>query len=430
MSRVDRIAGLRRFDASRLDLRALATPIAVASPVALIVSAQEFVMSAVALLFVWRSWRARDFAWARQGWFAALATLWAYALLRTLLGAPTGAGASTALHWIHFPIYAAALANWILPDARARRLLLLASVAALSFFAADCLLQFIFGYDIVGRPTYGPRLTSVFGKPGVGIEIAWLYLPASLGLWQMGRKRSAALFAAACLLAVLLTGDRMGLLLALAGALLVGALARELRKPLLIGAPIIALVVSGILFLRPALYERQVASTMDVVENLDQSSYGIIFSSALAIVEDHPLFGVGIHKYQIACLDERYGPPVVGLEPRCQGHPHNWYLQWLAETGIIGLGLYGAFAALALGAVWRSAAANRGNLVFAGLVASLLLRLWPLSAGTGFFSSWSVEPFFLILGWTLAYCRPEAARDDATLSAPSAHVSHGATSGV
>ena len=430
MSRVERIAGIRRFDASRLDLRALAEPIAIASPLALIVSAQEFVMSAVALLFVWQSWRARDFAWVRQGWFVALAALWVYALARTLLGAPTGAGASTALHWIHFPIYAAALANWILPDARARRLLVLSTVGALSFFAADCLLQFIFGHDIVGRPTYGPRLTSVFGKPGVGIEIAWLYLPAALGLWQMGRGASAAFFAAACLLAVLLTGDRMGLLLALSGALLVGLLAKPLRKPLLIGAPIVALVVGGILFLRPALYERQVASTTQVIEHLDQSSYGTIFSSALAIVEDHPLFGVGIHKYQIACLDDRYGPPVVGLEPRCQGHPHNWYLQWLAETGLIGFALYIAFAALALGAVWRSAAANRGNLIFAGLAASLLLRLWPLSAGTGFFSSWSVEPFFLILGWTLAYCGPAAPPDGATLSAPSAHVSDGATSGV
>ena len=120
---------------------------------------------------------------------------------------------------------------------------------------------------------------------------------------------------------------------------------------------------------------------------------------------------------------------MVGVDARCQGHPHNWYLQWLAETGVVGLGLYLAFVALALGAIWRGARANAGDLVFAGLVATLLLRLWPLTAGTGFYSSWSVEPFFLILGWTLAYCGP-AAREAAALSAPSRHVSDGGTFGV
>ena len=371
-----------------------------------------------------------DFSWARQGWFVAIAALWAYALLRTLLGAPSATAASIALHWIHFPLYAAALANWILPDARARRRLLMATIAALAFYAADCLLQYAFGRDIIGRAMYGERLTSVFSKPGVGIEIAWLFLPAALGLWQLGQRPAAALFSLACVLAVFLTGDRMGLLIALAEAVLAGVLARPLRKPLLIALPLVGLLAGAALLLRPALYQRQVASTLNVIEHLDRSPYGVIFSSAAAIAEDHPVFGVGVHKYQETCLDERYGPPIVGREARCQGHPHNWYLQWLAETGLIGLGLYIAFVVLALGAVWRGARANAGNLIFAGLVASLLLRLWPLSAGTGFYSSWSVEPFFLILGWTLAYCPLAEVRGDAALSAPSRHVSHGGTLGV
>ena len=130
----------------------IAEPIAMLSPVALIVSAQEAVMTIVALLFLLHSWRGRDFAWARQGWFAALLALWAYALVRTIVNHPTATGILTALQWIHFPIYAAALA---LLDSARRKIasrLALATAAALTFYSLDCLLQYFVGFDIIGRP--------------------------------------------------------------------------------------------------------------------------------------------------------------------------------------------------------------------------------------------------------------------------------------
>src|SRR5580704_19614008 len=136
---------LRSLDWRNLDLRRIAQPIAIASPLALIVSAQEAAMIAVALLFLAHSWRERDWSWARSGWFVALLALWAYASLRTLLLNPTATGVLTALQWIHFAIYAAALATWILPQARARDQLLWALAATIAFFSLDCLVQYVVG---------------------------------------------------------------------------------------------------------------------------------------------------------------------------------------------------------------------------------------------------------------------------------------------
>src|ERR1700722_14055289 len=107
---------LGSLDWHRIDFRAIAEPVAIASPLALIVSAQEPVMILVALLFLAHSWRERDWSWARSGWLLALFALWAYAFLRTLVLNPTATGVLTALQWIHFAIYAAALATWILPE--------------------------------------------------------------------------------------------------------------------------------------------------------------------------------------------------------------------------------------------------------------------------------------------------------------------------
>jgi hypothetical protein len=401
------LASLQRIDLRTIELRALAEPLAILSPIALIVSGQEFAMSCVAILFFWHSWRARDFAWAREGWFAALLVLWGYALLRTLLWQPTATGVLTALQWIHFGVYAAALARWILPDPRARDRLLYATAIAAAFFACDTLLQYLVGFDIIGRRAFSAgRLTSVFPKPFVGDEIAWLYLPALLGLWSKGKPLIALAFGCVCAAAVLLSGDRMGFLVLICSGLLAGLFTRALRKPLLIFLPIVAAIGGALFISSPAMYQRQVASTIDVIERPDQSHYGIIFNSGLEMARDHPIFGVGVRRYQAVCLDERYGPPMVGPLPRCEGHPHNIYLQWLVETGALGLAAYLAFVGLALLAMLRGSRANAGNVVFYGLAAALVLRFWPLSAGTSFYSTWSAAPLFLMLGWVMSYCPP------------------------
>ena len=297
-SLVQKFETMRRIDFRSLDLRAIATPIAVLSPVALIVSAQEVVMGAVAALFLLRSWRTSDFGWARQDWFLALLALWAASLVRTLLGPSAITSDLIALHCIHFPIYAAALATWILPDEKSRRWLLAATIATVTFYAADCLLQFFVGRDIIGRPMYGDRLTGVFKKPGVGTEIAWLFMPAVLGLWQMGRSLAAAALAIACALAVVLIGDRMGMLLVPAEAFLVALMVRQLRKPMLIALPVVALLGGAAIYLHPSIYQRQIVSTYevitDVVSHADHSPYGVVFDSAFKMAEDHWLFGVGV----------------------------------------------------------------------------------------------------------------------------------------
>jgi O-antigen ligase len=397
---------IRSLSFETLDLRSIAEPIAVLSPAALIVGLQEPVMALVAALFVLHSWRVKDFSWAREGWFAALLSLWAYALVRTIIGHANASGSLIALQWIHFPIYAAALARWILPDEASRNRLLLATAGALTFYAADCLLQYFVGRDIIGRPAWNFRLTSVSGKPGVGIQMAWLILPPVLGLWQTGHVRFAIFLGLLCSVAVLLSGDRMALLLLLSYAVLMALILRRVRKPLLIALPVVAAVWGSILYFSPTMYNREVESTAQVINHVGQSAYGVVFESALEMTRDHLIFGVGIHNYQAVCLEPKYGPEIVGPEqlPRCLGHPHNPYLEWLSETGIVGFALFVAFVVLSLANLVQAAPRNRNNLIFFGLAASLAMRFWPLSAGTSFFSTWSVEPLFLVLGWSFAYC--------------------------
>ncbi|MGA2795038.1 MAG: hypothetical protein ABSE69_16210, partial [Roseiarcus sp.] len=244
-----------------MDLRSIAEPIAVLSPVALVVGWQEAVMTLVSVLFVLHSWRARDFSWAKQGWFAALLALWVYELARTIVGHPTATGVLTALQWIHFPLYAAALAVWILSDEKSRNRLLLATGGALTFWALDCLLQYFSGKDIIGQPAWESRLTSLSPKPGVGIQIAWLMAAPVLGFWQRGYAVFAIFLGAVCSVAVLLSGDRLALLIMLGAPVLIALFVRRMRKPLLIALPFVTALLGLVLYLSPTMYHRQIETT-------------------------------------------------------------------------------------------------------------------------------------------------------------------------
>ena len=49
---------------------------------------------------------------------------------------------------------------------------------------------------------------------------------------------------------------------------------------------------------------------------------------------DNPITGVGISNYQSSCVNiSKYKNMMINYD--CASHPHNTYIQWLSEGGII-----------------------------------------------------------------------------------------------
>ena len=100
--------------------------------------------------------------------------------------------------------------------------------------------------------------------------------------------------------------------------------------------------------------------TIEEIKNYSNSSYGSLSLTAFKMFKHHPIFGIGLKNYRVACekdeflskghLGSGYGvSPWKGhyneelnkhYEATCSSHPHNLYLTWLAETGLIGLLLF------------------------------------------------------------------------------------------
>ena len=81
-----------------------------------------------------------------------------------------------------------------------------------------------------------------------------------------------------------------------------------------------------------------------------------LFRTAYNMFKDQPIFGHGPKMFRILCLDEKYA---TGIDP-CMTHPHNFYIQLLAETGIIGF----LFLLSAFGYVFYAALSQFKSIIF------------------------------------------------------------------
>lgn len=359
----------------------------------------------VSLAFLYESFRTRDWGWIKRPWVLLVFVLWGYFTLRGAFAGDPGAAIGRAAAWIRYPLFAVALAFYALKREEARRGLLLSLSGALVFLMLDAALQYFWGRDIFGRlPQMSAegslRLTGPFKDPKVGIVLAWLGLPVMAGLLRRSKIHAAG-FGLALVLAVFLSGERMALLLVLFGFGLLALSVRALRLPALAVVVLAAALTFVVAQTNPALMKRQYASTLHTIEHYRQSPYGKIWGSTAAMIEAHPVLGVGAKHFRYECAKPAYGP-MDDLELRCNLHPHQLYLEWWVEGGVVALALFLAllfFVAKDVLAPWK---VLRTEALYLGLLGALCIRIWPMSTSTSFFAAWSALPFWLVAGWLLA----------------------------
>tara|TARA_B100000965_G_C19535934_1_gene733372 strand:- start:44 stop:1339 length:1296 start_codon:yes stop_codon:yes gene_type:complete len=67
----------------------------------------------------------------------------------------------------------------------------------------------------------------------------------------------------------------------------------------------------------------------EVLQFMNNSGHGNLYGNALAIWKENKLFGIGYKNFYAKCIEKEF--------IKCSTHPHNYYLDILLSTGVVGL---------------------------------------------------------------------------------------------
>lgn len=392
-------------------LTKLATWLTFLMPIAMFVgsAAIDIVMSLTAVTFLADRIARRDMSWLKITWVRIALILWVYLVIRAFFALEISWALQRSLPWIRFPLFTLALTQLTLRSEKNRKILFYVSVVAVTYGVLEGLCQYFFNTELMGHPRWDvSRLTGPFTRPILGITLAWLTLPLiahSMACMieenTTGFRKLLLMSALLMIIAIiLLSGDRGGFIQSLLGIVGLFILLPKWRRYgwiLLLGG---SLMIGGILSTNHFIFARQWNSLAQTIQHFTESDYGYVYRGGWQVFKHNPVFGVGLKNYRKTCGSYIIRSSEQGFD--CSIHPHNIYLEWLAESGLIGLGLFLAILWQWGGILWCHRVIWLKDPMLVGAFLVLFVRLIPILPSGSFFIAWASIPVWLMAGWVLS----------------------------
>jgi O-antigen ligase len=284
-----------------------------------------------------------------------------------------------------------------------------ALVISFSALIVDGYIQFFTDTNILGHPKAGDRISSFFGEELImGSYLSRLFpLLFALFIVKENKKLEVYFMSLFFILLsglVLISGERAAFFFYVLSFIFIIIFMKsyaKLRIVLSVGTLILFIITISSF---DQLKNRMVSDpTSNVSKFIFTESHDSLIRTAYNMFLDKPIFGNGPKMFRVICKDEKYA---VGISP-CMTHPHNFYVQLLAETGIIGFSfLFSAFVYV-LYCVYRQfkSIVLRQKRYLTDyqvcLLAGILITVWPLTTNGNFFNNWLMIVYSLPSGFYL-----------------------------
>lgn len=354
--------------------------------------------SLIGLIFMWKSTVNKSWHWRQDPLVKTGFLAWAWLVL---IASPFAVNPmesfATALPWIRFIVLYAALRYFVLTEHETLRYLALSLALLIAFVGIDTLWQYVFGISLSGRAlVQETRLSGPLDNIKVGIYLARMIIPAA-ALWVLfSLKKPSALLALLSFaglyfidIIVMLSGERTAFfsvttvtfLLSLVSILLYSRQRKYLAMIFVLWVAALGLLATS----QPSVQHRT-GELHQTIENFKASPYGQLFQAGYYIGVENIITGAGLKGFRELC------PALIAQEKisYCNLHPHNPYIEWFSEAGLVGLVLFIAMivsmAYICIQHLRRAHGAEKILPLFA--IGCLFNHFFPLMATQSNFSNW------------------------------------------
>jgi O-antigen ligase len=281
----------------------------------------------------------------------------------------------------------------------------------LSFMALviDGYYQYFFGYNMFGLPMFAARVSSFFGDELImGSYLSRLF-PLLFALFVLRDDNKHEKYFISILfilidLLIYVSGERTSFFFLNLSTLFITIFIKKFQKLRFLTFIISFFIIAVITFNDENLKNRMIDDTVKTVStSIFTGQHENLLRTAFNMFKDKPVFGHGPKMFRVKCKDKKYA---VGDYP-CDIHPHNFYVQLLAETGIIGfMFFFSTFIYVIFCSVRQLMAIIYRQKRFLSdyqvcLLSCILITVWPFSPNGNFFNNWLAICYSLPVGFYL-----------------------------
>jgi len=142
-------------------------------------------------------------------------------------------------------------------------------------------------------------------------------------------------------------------------------------------------------------------SFIEVIKNFETSAYGEIYLLSLQMFLNNPFTGIGINNFKYLCDQNNfYNNMMVHYE--CASHPHNIYIQWLTEGGLIVFVTFILYLIFLILFIVKNNGEKEYKLVS---IAIILIMFWPVMSTGSLIKNWYGVSSFFIIGLCMCLSR-------------------------
>ena len=290
-----------------------------------------------------------------------------------------------------------------------------ALVLCFSALVVDGYFQYFTGVNLFGFKIIGIRISSFFGDELIlGSYLSRLF-PLLFALFLVKQKQKFEIYFIGLLfilvdILIYMSGERSAFFFINLSTIFIIILIKEYQKFRLVTFIIAIICITALSLNSPNLSDRMFKGPAEDMGFIKSEKKLTIFSeihdnlirNAYSMFKDQPILGHGPKMFGVLCK-EKYTHGKVS----CNTHPHNFYAQLLAETGIIGF----SFLFISFIYVLYLALKQFKSIIFKQkrpltdyqicLLAGILITVWPFSPNGNFFNNWLIITYSLPVGFYL-----------------------------
>jgi len=375
----------------------------------------DLILSSLSIWFLYYCVKKKILKIFKNKYFLVFLIFWIFCVLSSLLSDEILFSLKSSIFYIRIGIFAILISYLI--DVNKKILVFFYYAIAITFLVLviDGFFQHFTGYNILGYSKYTIRVSSFFGDEYILGSYLTRLSPLFFALFIVREKKnfeSYFFFILLFLVSILifLSGERAAFFLfILSSVFIIFFISSYKYQRLLVF--LISLIVIILILVKDSKYSDRFYHSIVKDMRIENNNFSkiIIFTqihdslyrTGFKMFLDQPILGHGPKLFRKKCNNIKYS---TGDYP-CSNHPHNFYIQLLAETGLIGFsflfGLFIYFIYIVTNHIFRIY--KYKERLFSDyqlcLLAGLLITIWPITSNGSLFSNYLVLTYSLQIGF-------------------------------